>query len=124
MKTFSGLVGWMFAAAAVLVGFWLLRVYLFNDFDRGYGQTTWLLLQLYQSAILTLFGLVGFAISATLQKRLGSVIAPVIAGAIWAIAMRLLGAVFERWSPDADMLIETSIGALVLGAISVFAMRK
>ena len=115
---------WLLGAIVVTVCWWYTVIYPLDNYNRGYGRDTWFQLQLYLAGISAIIGLVGFVGASFLRPRPGGgFTAGMIAGAAFAICHLLFTLVLRRVSPDRDTVISQFVGALVIGALSIFAGR-
>lgn len=124
MMRLVGLLRWTLGAVVAFASYWLLTVYVFDRFDRGYGQSTWLLLQLYVSMSFLMAGLVGCAVVLFMRKPAGSAVVMLSAGVVFAIAVQALSIAVEFVFPDQGMIIILIGGALLLGAASAYLMSS
>ncbi len=124
MMRLVGLLRWTLGAVVAFASYLLLTVYVFDQFDRGYGQSTWLLLQLYVSIFFLMAGLVGCAAVLFMRKSAGSAVAMLSAGVVFAIAMQALSFAVDLVFPDQGMIIILVGGALLLGAASAYLMSS
>jgi len=111
---------WLVGAVLTATGAWSAVVYLFDQFDRGYGRTTWFQLQLYVSALAIAVGLAGFVVAGFIRPRSGHPLAALLAGVVFSFGDLLLLYALVRAFPDRDMLVQRLGAALVIGAITVF----
>jgi hypothetical protein len=110
---------WFLAAAASMVAFWYVVIYVFEEFNHGYGQRNWFDLNVYLSLISVVIGLVGYGLAIAFWPRHRSVAAACITGVAFAACE--LGLVFAiGWAlPDRDTTLGALAGALAIGALSV-----
>lgn len=114
---------WALGAILAVTLYLLVTVYLLNDYDRGYEQFTWFVLNLYLGTIITVAGLVGCVIATFVWKPAGAGRNMFFAGVAFAIAIQLFAGLLQSISPDQDMMITMIIAALFLGAGSVVLLR-
>jgi hypothetical protein len=119
-----GLLWWTLGAVVAFASYWLLTVYVFEEFDRGYGQSTWLLLQLYVSIFFLMSGLAGCTAVLFVRKPAGSAEVMLLAGVAFAIAVIALSFAGNLVFPDQDMTVILVGGALLLGAASAYLMSS
>ncbi len=124
MTRLVGLLRWTLGAVVAIASYWLLTVYVFDQFDRGYGQSTWLLLQLYVSILFLMAGLMGCAAVLFMRKPSGSAVVMLLAGFAFAIAVQALSFAVDLVFPDQDMTVILVGGALLLGAASAYLMSS
>jgi len=103
-----------------MVAFWYVLIYIFDEFDRGYGQRNWFALNVYLSLLSVVIGLVGYGLAILFWPRHRRVVAACVAGVIFAVCE--LALVFAMgWAlPDRDTTLEGLAGAIVIGALSAF----
>lgn len=119
MTRLANLSVWLAGALAAAVSYWAIGVYLFDDWNRGYGRTTWFQLQLYVSAIAAGAGLVGYGIAGAFRPRLGTLGTAILAGVAFGICDLLVVFAFKQMFPDRETVLQRLVAALVIGAASV-----
>jgi hypothetical protein len=102
--------------------YWYVVVYVFDQFDRGYGKDTWFLLNLYLSALSVVIGLVGYVLASFIGPRARTFAFASLAGIAFAVGELLLVFALAHAAPDRDMMAQGLVGALVIGALTVFVV--
>ena len=124
MTHIANLATWMLGAAGAMLAYWSVVVYLFDQFNHGYGRDTWFLLNLYVSALSIVIGLFGYALASFFWSRPRTFALACLAGVAFTVGELLLVFALERAFPDRDVLAQAFVGALVIGALSVFVKRR
>ena len=124
MSRIASLVARIVGAAGSTVAHWYVVVYLFDEFDHGYGRDTWFQLNLYLSMLALRVGLVGYAALTIFRRGLRTFTAGCLAGAAFTVCELLFVFALGRVFPDRDMVIHGLAGALVIGALSIFVARS
>lgn len=119
------LLAWLMAALVAATAYWYVVVYLLDEFDRGYGQSNWFLLQLYLIAIYTPVGLAGYAAFAIVtRENPGGVPGALAAGAAFTLGVRLVAYGIHLSSADLSLPLPLwGVGLLIGGALSGLAAR-
>jgi hypothetical protein len=102
------------------VGYWYVVVYRLGDFNHGYGRDTWFQLQVYVSTLAVIAGVIGYGGASFLRPRPGTFAAAVLAGVVFTVCELLLVFLLRRAYPDRDVFVHQLVGALFLGAASIF----
>ena len=107
-----------------MVAFWYVVIYVFDEFDHGYGQRNWFDLNVYLSLLSVVIGLVGYGLATRFWRRHRSVAVACITGVAFA-ACELALVIVMGWAiPDRDTTLEGLVGALVIGALSVLVTPR
>ena len=124
MARLTGGVAWLVGALAVTAGCWYVIVYPLNSYNRGYGRDTWFQLQLYIGGISAVLGLVGYLIAGFIRPRpAGGFGTGLLVGAVFAAVQLVFTFALRLPSSDRDTVIPQFVGALVIGALSIFVAR-
>ena len=122
MPRLTAALGWTLGAAASMLAFWYVLVYIFDEFDHGYGQLNWFALNAYLSLLSVVIGLVGYGLALVFWPRHRRAVAAFVGGVVFA-ACELALVFAMAWAlPDHDTTLEAFAGALVIGALSAFVM--
>jgi hypothetical protein len=114
---------WLLGAIVAAVSSWYVMVYLLDDWNRGYGRTTWYQLRLYVSAIAAGAGLVGYGIAGAFRPRVGTLGTAILAGIAFGICDLLVVFALEQIFPERETVVQRLVVALVLGAASILISR-
>jgi len=68
MPRIANLVAWIVGATASGVAYWYVVIYLFDEFNHGYGRDTWFQLNVYIFMLAVLAGLVGYALLTVFRR--------------------------------------------------------
>jgi L-lactate permease len=123
MSRITSLVAWIVGAAGSTVAYWYVVVYLFDEFNHGYGRDAWFQLNVYLSMLAVLVGLIGYAVLTIFRRGPRTFAAACLSGAAFTVCELLFVFALGRVFPDRDMVIQGLAGALVIGALSIFLAR-
>jgi hypothetical protein len=120
MSRIANFLAWIVGATVSAVTYWVIVVYVLDEFNHGYGRLAWFQLSLYLSMISVLVGLAGYAVVASFRQRSRRVVAAFLVGIAFTVC-ELAFAFALGWAfPDRDMTILGLVGTLVIGALSAF----
>jgi hypothetical protein len=123
MSRFASLTAWVVGATASVATYWYVVVYLFGEFNHGYGRDTWFQLNLYLSMLSVLVGLVGYGVGIIFHPRPRTFVVACLAGVAFGLCELLFVFALGHAFPDRDMTMQGLVGALVIGALSIFVVR-
>lgn len=123
MSRIASFAAWLFGAAASAAAYWYAVVYVLDEFDHGYGQDNWFLLNLYLSALSVVAGFVGYAAVSFFRAPPRALVRTSLAGIAFTVAELALVSVLERAFPGRDVVAAALAGALVIGALSSLVLR-
>jgi hypothetical protein len=118
MYRITAALSWTLFAAASMVAFWYVLIYIFDEFNHGYGQRNWFDLNVYLSLLSVVIGLVGYGLAIVYRPRHRRVLAACLAGIVFAACELALVFAMGWGLPDRDTTLEGLAGALVIGALS------
>jgi hypothetical protein len=122
MPRFTHIVAWVSAAALSALAYWYVRVYIFDEFNPQYGRDTWFILNLYLFALFMVSGLVGYFIAALFRARPRTFAVACLPGVAFTVGQLFLMFALRQAFPDRDVVAQGLAGALVVGALSIFAV--
>ena len=122
MTHIANLAAWLWGAAGAMLAYWYVVIYLFDQFNHGYGRDTWFVLNLYVSALYIAIGLLGCALANYFWARPRTVAFACLAGIAFSVVEVLLVLALERAFPDRDIIMQGLVGAFVIGALSAFVI--
>jgi hypothetical protein len=122
MPRFTHLVAWVLGAALSALAYWCVLVYIFDEFNPEYGRDTWFILNLYHFAFFMVSGLVGYFIAALFRVRPRTFAIACLPGVAFTVGQLLLVFALGRAFHDREVVGQALVGALVLGALSIFAV--
>jgi len=117
------LVAWILGAALSALAYWFGVVYVLDQFDHGYGRDNWFALNLYLFALSIVSGLIGYGVAALFRPPPRTFAAACLAGVAFTVCQLFLVSALGRVFPDRDVAGQGLAGALVIGALSTFAVR-
>jgi len=104
------------------LAYWYVLVYIFDEFNHGYGRDTWFILNLYLFALSMVSGLVGYFIAALFRARPRTFAIACLPGVAFTVGQLFLVFALGQAFPDRDVVGQGLAGALVIGALSIFAV--
>jgi hypothetical protein len=122
LPRFTHLVAWVLGAALSALAYWYVLVYIFDEFNPEYGRDTWFILNLYLFALSMVGGLVGYFIAALFRARPRTFAIACLPGVAFTVGQLFLVFALGRAFPDRDVVGQGVAGALVIGALSIFAV--
>ena len=122
MPRFTHLVAWALGAALSGLAYWYVLVYIVDEFNPQYGRDTWFILNLYLFALSMVSGLVGYFIAALFRARPRTFVVACLPGIAFTVGQLLLFFALARAFPDRDVVGQGIAGALIVGALSIFAV--
>lgn len=119
MSRLVNAVGFLVGALVSTVIYWTVVVYVFDEFNHGYGKDTWFQLQLYVSALGTLAGLAGYVIVGFFRSRPSGFAIAVVTGTVFTVCRLILALILRRALPDRDIAFQELVGSFIIGAAAM-----